>query len=128
MSRRQEGRLAARLRKNPTPAERRLWKALRGRGLLGLKFRRQHPIGPYVVDFYCARARLVVELDGDSHSWNPGYENVRNAYLRQGGYRILRFANSEVSDQELEVLETIAKACGVYPEGKPTPGRNGTTL
>lgn len=116
MVRREEERLAARLRKNPTPAEERLWKTLRGRGLCGLKIRRQHPIGPYVVDFYCAKVRLIVEIDGESHSWNPGYEQARDAFLRQGSYRILRFANAEVGDQELDVLAAIARACGVDPE------------
>ncbi|MEX0787213.1 MAG: DUF559 domain-containing protein [Anaerolineales bacterium] len=119
MIRRQEGRLAARLRKNPTPAEEQLWKTLRGRGLGGLKFRRQHPIGPYVVDFYCAEVRLIVEVDGDSHSWNLGYEKVRDGFLLDRGYRIVRFANSEVLREEEAVLETSAKACGVDPDAEP---------
>jgi very-short-patch-repair endonuclease len=117
---RNEERLAVKLRKNPTPGEAKLWKRLRGRGLCGLKFRRQHPLGPYVVDFYCPKVRLIVEVDGESHSWRPAHEQVRNAFLLDRGYRVVRFANSEVLREEEAVLETIARACGVDPEGEPT--------
>lgn len=68
MLRRDGNRLARRLRRDPTVGETRLWSWLRDRRLAGFKFRRQHPIGRYVVDFYCPQARLVVEIDGDGHS------------------------------------------------------------
>ena len=67
------------LRANPTEPERILWTILRGRNLAGLKFRRQHPIEPYIVDFYCAEASLVIELDGQSHDDRKAYDDQRTA-------------------------------------------------
>ena len=77
--------LARELRRRPTPAEELLWAGLRKRQAKGLKFRRQHPIGPYIVDFYCAALRLVVEIDGGYHRERGEEDAERSAYLRERG-------------------------------------------
>ena len=86
-------------RKTPTPAENLLWqKALRNRQFHGHKFLRQKPIGPYVVDFYCAELKLVIEIDGDSHAEQFDYDVQRTAYLNCLGLRVLRYANRDILD------------------------------
>jgi very-short-patch-repair endonuclease len=85
---------ARRLRRNPTETERVLWGRLRQRRLGGLKFRRQVPMGPYVLDFVCLRHRLVVEADGPFH--DPTQDAVRDAWLKAKGFRVLRFTNAEI--------------------------------
>lgn len=83
------------LRRNATDAEKKLWSLLRDRQLMGWKFRRQVPLGPYIVDFYCADAKLVVEADGGQHAESAGDE-TRTAWLNQNGYRVKRYWNNEV--------------------------------
>jgi very-short-patch-repair endonuclease len=84
-------------RKEPTPAENLLWqKVLRNRQFHGYKFLRQKPIGPYVADFYCAKLNLVIEIDGDTHAEQAGYDEQRTAYLNNIGLRVLRYGNREV--------------------------------
>lgn len=100
-------RLATELRRNQTDAESTIWLALRNRGLAGYKFRRQHPIGPYIVDFYCADARLTIEVDGGQHAENKAYDSRRTEYLERAGYRVIRFWNNEVLKNTEGVLETI---------------------
>ena len=98
------------LRNNPTSPEHRLWQALRGEQL-GAKFRRQHNIGPYVVDFYSADARLVIEVDGDSHYVNstaPQYDTERDAYLASLGLQVVRITNRDVMENLDGVLQHIA--------------------
>jgi len=100
------------LRKEMTPAEKRLWLKLRARQLLGTKWRRQYSIGPYIVDFYCPMARLAVELDGDSH-FGDGAEKrdaQRQAYLEQFDIRVIRFGNHDIHHRLPMVLEAIAEA------------------
>lgn len=97
------------LRANMTDAERRLWQGLRGRQLAGYKFRRQVPIGPYIVDFACLEARLVIEVDGGQHL-GSAEDQARDAWLRSEGYRVLRFWNHEVLQQTTDVLEHIWNA------------------
>ena len=82
------------LRKNPTDAERRLWRHLRRKGLNGLRFRRQAPIGPYIVDFYCEARSLVIEVDGGQHGASA--DAARDAWLVSHGYRVLRFWNNDL--------------------------------
>ncbi|MBN9086850.1 MAG: DUF559 domain-containing protein [Reyranella sp.] len=82
---------AQELRNTATEAEKLLWRHLRGRQLNGFKFRRQHPMGKYVCDFVCLEAGLIVELDGSQHVIDAPYDARRDAYLRQHGYRVLRF-------------------------------------
>jgi very-short-patch-repair endonuclease len=98
------------LREQRTHAELRLWQHLRGHRLQGLKFRRQHPIGPYFVDFYCAEARLVVEVDGSQHIDDAQYDARRTGVLEAHGLRVLRFWNDDVLARTDEVLDAIVAA------------------
>jgi very-short-patch-repair endonuclease len=100
---------ARRLRRDSTDAERRLWAALRSRRLVGYKFRRQHPIGPFIVDFVCTRHRVVVEADGGQHATDPG-DAVRISELQRAGWRILRFWNPDILTNTQGVIEAIASA------------------
>ena len=110
---------AKELRREQTPAEQRLWARLRHKQLHGLKFRRQHPIGRFITDFCCLSERLVVELDGDSHSQQEGYDQERTAWLESRGYRVVRFANRQVERQLDAVLAEIARWCGVEEKAPP---------
>ncbi|TLM93080.1 endonuclease domain-containing protein [Hymenobacter jeollabukensis] len=100
------------LRRNLTPAEATLWKALQGGQLAGRKFRRQHSVGPYILDFYCPSERLVVELDGAGHYNVIGaaHDAVRTAYLNGVGIQVLRFENKLVFGQLEWVLAAILVA------------------
>ena len=100
---------ARELRRKGTDAEHRLWSRLRNKGL-GVKFRRQHPIGPYVVDFFSLEGKLVVELDGGQHNDDDGRhaDQGRTRFLESRGYRILRFWNNEVLQDTDAVLLRIA--------------------
>jgi very-short-patch-repair endonuclease len=99
------------LRQEQTPAEAKLWSLLRSKQLGGLKFRRQHPIGPFIVDFCCTAHRLVIELDGHSHADQEDYDLARTEWLEGRGYRVMRFTNSQVEGQFSAVLEAIVEAC-----------------
>ena len=94
------------IRGAPTDAELRLWRLLRDRRLSGFKFRRQVPVGPYIVDFLCVGAKLIVEADGSQHAESVR-DNVRDAYLANQGWKVLRFWNNEVLQNREGVLETI---------------------
>ncbi len=89
---------ARELRRRMTPPETRLWVCLRGKRLAGLKFRRQHPIGPYVLDFYCPAAKLAVEVDGQSHEHPEriAHDRRRTLWLREHGVRVVRLAAEDV--------------------------------
>ena len=108
------------LRQTLTPAERRLWARLRDRRLNGFKFRRQHPIGRFIVDFCCSGSQVVVEVDGDVHAEQRNYDAERSQWLEKNGYRVLRFTNREVRGQLDAVLETILRVCEDGPS-PPTP-------
>lgn len=95
------------LRQSGTEAEQALWYQLRAGRLQGLRFRRQHPFPPYVVDFYCDALKLVVELDGSQH--NESIDRTRNRFLESRGLRMLRFWDNEVLQQMDAVLETILR-------------------
>jgi very-short-patch-repair endonuclease len=99
------------LRKNQTEAERRLWRELRQRAI-GVRFRRQAPIGPYIVDFVSFERKLVIELDGGQHLENPKDE-IRDAWLTQSGLRVLRFWNNEVLANTEGVMTVILRALGL---------------
>jgi very-short-patch-repair endonuclease len=103
-------RFARTLRKNATAAEKHLWNALRGRRLSGFKFRRQRPFGPYVCDFICLEASIVIELDGSQHVEQSDYDERRDAFIRSYGYRVLRFWNADVVEKTESVVETIFAA------------------
>jgi 2-isopropylmalate synthase len=94
------------MRGAPTDAELRLWRLLRDRRLNGVKFRRQVPVGPYIVDFLCVGAKLIVEADGAQHAESLR-DTVRDAYLTSQGWKVLRFWNNEVLQNRGGVLETI---------------------
>ena len=116
---------AKELRHRPTDAELLLWKRLRNRNIDDAKFRRQQPIGPYVVDFACMERRLVVEVDGGQHADQVERDEARTAYLKSKGYRVLRYWNNEVLGQTESVLEAIhvALAQAAYPSPQPSPAR-----
>lgn len=101
---------ARKLRQTQTDVERRLWSRLRSRSLTGHKFRRQHPIGPYVADFACIERMLIVELDGDQHGEKIEHDQQRTAYLVEQGFFVLRFWNNEINHNLEGVLETILVA------------------
>lgn len=94
------------LRKEETKSEKMLWKELRGKKL-GVKFRRQHPLDKFILDFYAPEIKLGIELDGSPHTENQEYDNTRTEYLNLHGIKILRFWNSEVENNIDIVLEKI---------------------
>lgn len=98
---------AIELRKTPTLAEAKLWARLRGNQLEGISFRRQHAIGPYIVDFCSPRQKLVIELDGSQHMQQAAYDAQRTAFLQSQGYSVLRFWNNEVMNDVESVLRAI---------------------
>jgi very-short-patch-repair endonuclease len=113
---------ARRLRHNQTDAERALWFHLRDRRLNGLKFRRQMPLGSYVVDFCCESVRLIVELDGGQHALRELEDAARTVALEAFGYAVLRFWNNDVLNNIDGVLETIvATANQEPPHPNPLP-------
>lgn len=104
-----------------TGPEKKLWSELRG-NKLGVRFRRQQPVGPYVVDFFCAAHNLVIELDGDSHLTTTERDHDREVYLVQQGYRVMRFANDEVLRDVESVVRTILASIEP-PPSPPSPSR-----
>jgi very-short-patch-repair endonuclease len=100
------------LRARSTWPERIVWSILRAHRLGGLNFRRQHSIGPYVVDFYCHEKRLVVEIDGGSHEERAAEDRERTAYLEQQGLRVYRVTNQDVMSDKDAVAMGIARAAG----------------
>jgi very-short-patch-repair endonuclease len=100
---------ARELRRAQTEVERRVWLRLRNRQLVGVKFRRQVPIGPFIADFAALDRKLVIELDGGQHL-DSASDRARGAYLEKNGYRVLRFWNHEVLDDLEGVLERIRHA------------------
>jgi very-short-patch-repair endonuclease len=108
MSEKRKIGVARALRRRETGVEYRLWQALRGRRAFGLKFRRQHPIGPYVADFACIEARLVVEIDGYWHATRKEKDAKRTAYLRGRGFDVVRFDIESESANIEQLAEAIA--------------------
>lgn len=100
---------------NSTFPEQLLWSKLRSKQLDGIKFRRQHPIEPYIVDFYCATTKLAIELDGRSHDEKLDYDQARTEAIQHQGIRVLRIANDEVLENLDGVLELIAKIAVQVP-------------
>lgn len=94
------------LRNKSTPQEIILWKYLR-RSNLGFKFERQHSIGPYIVDFYCPKKKLIIEIDGSQHLDNKWYDKERTDYLINLGYQVLRFWNDDINRNLIGVLAKI---------------------
>jgi very-short-patch-repair endonuclease len=121
VSERQRGN-ARRLRRQMTDAERKLWYAVRARRFERLAFRRQAPIGPFVVDFFCPVHRLIIELDGGQHATDEGlrYDGERTAWLAANGYRVMRFWNRDVLTNLDGVLSAILEAVDAC-DGAKTP-------
>ncbi len=106
-----------------TDAEVKLWHRLRNRQLANAKFRRQAPIGPYIADFFCADAKLIVEVDGSQHA-ESAHDTKRDAFLQAQGYHVLRFWNGEIFDNLDGVLETLYLALTTKnPHPNPSPSR-----
>ncbi|MFN3167026.1 MAG: endonuclease domain-containing protein [Phycisphaeraceae bacterium] len=110
--------------------ERLLWGRLRRKQVHGGRFRRQHPIDQYVVDFCCTQAMLVIEVDGDSHIGRREYDECRQRWLERQGYRVLRVTNDDILNQVDTVVQAIAQAvrdatCDPHPPPAP-PSREGS--
>ena len=109
------------MRRAPTPAEKALWRILRDRSL-GVKFRRQHPLGRFIVDFCCPSHRLVVELDGKAHEDQAERDAERSEFLRCGGYEVIRFGNAEVLGHPVQTIRRIRHALArLEPRNFPLP-------
>ena len=115
---------ARRLRRKQTDAERKLWSRLRDRKLCDAKFRRQHPIGPFVTDFCCMEIGLVIELDGSQHMQQAQADQHRSRYLEQRGYRVLRFWDNEVLANMDAVVDQIVRVMN-SPHPNPLPVAEG---
>ena len=103
---------ARRLRRDASDAERKFWLAVRNRQQGGLKFRRQASIGPYIADFACIEAKLIVELDGSQHADAVECDARRTRYLESQGYRVVRFSNYDVLTNFEAAIETILEVAG----------------
>ena len=111
------------LRTHQTEAEQRLWYHLRAHRFMDLKFKRQKPMGRYIVDFVCVERQLIIELDGGQHAEQVKYDQHRDLWLRKQGYTILRFWNNEVMQQLEGVLEKIRLTLALSPDPSPINGR-----
>lgn len=98
------------LRKELTPAERKLWSVLRGNKLNGVSFRRQHAIGNYIVDFVSIKKKLIIELDGSQHLKQTEYDEERTRYLESQGYKVIRFWNNQIEKEINGVIQAIELA------------------
>lgn len=118
------------LRRNLTPAEAMLWRALKGRGAGGWKFRRQQGIGPFILDFYCPELRLCVELDGSVHDYSYEYDEQRTKFLNAQGICVIRFRNEQVFGCYDGVVAEIVRICkelaAEIEVTDPTPGPSPT--
>ena len=111
---------ASALRKGSTDAERLLWSRVRRKRLGGATFRRQHPIGWYIVDLVCYKARLIVEIDGGQHSLQIERDTERTSYLQSRGFEVVRFWNNEVL-QQIDVVVEVIREIVVERLGTPSP-------
>lgn len=113
------------LRRNLTPAEQKLWAVLRLKQIEGYRFRRQTPMGMYIVDFYCPAVKLIVEIDGGSHADREIMDQDRTNWLNSQGYRVIRFTNYEVMHNLNDVVREIVEVCReqerVLPPSRPSP-------
>lgn len=107
------------LRKKSTDTENLLWRHLRAKQMEGLKFRRQEAIGKYIVDFACYEKRIVIEVDGGQHSMMENEDNTRDQWLKDEGFKVLRFWNNEVLTNIEGILEVIRGTCLDHPPLAP---------
>ncbi|MEE2567450.1 endonuclease domain-containing protein [Hyphobacterium marinum] len=112
---------ARQLRRTPTDAETRLWRYLKNRNLEGWKFRRQAPIGPYVADFFCPDAKLIIEADGGQHALEVARDARRTRWLESEGYRVIRFWNNDILSNTDGVLTVILEALSATPHPNALP-------
>lgn len=113
--------LARAFRKRLVPAEGMLWKVLRNRAVGGFKFRRQHPIGPYLADFACVECKVVVEVDGETHLRRQAQDETRTAYLVAEGWQVQRFCNPEIYEDLESVKESIYDLCAARRQRLSSP-------
>jgi very-short-patch-repair endonuclease len=107
--------LTREMRKAPTPAEDALWQQLRRKARWGVRFRRQHPIDRFIVEFYCAEAGLVIEVDGEIHQYTQAEDALRTEFLESLGLRVIRFDNGDALTQ----IEGVVEAIGEVVEASP---------
>lgn len=108
------------MRANPTKAEALLWAELRKRHLAGNRFLRQRIFGPFIVDFYCAEANLIIEIDGPIHEFQTEYDKERTEYLENLGKKVIRFGNNEIQNNLEGILSTIERHCYLDSQSKET--------
>ena len=118
------------LRKNMTPQERKLWYIIKNRQFNGYRFRRQFPLGQYIVDFICREKKIIIEIDGGQHNEikNIQYDNERTEYLISEGYKVLRFWNNDIDKNIGGVYEKLKEAFeigGNITPPQPSPSREG---
>ncbi|MGL6160311.1 endonuclease domain-containing protein [Microbulbifer sp.] len=112
------------LRSNATDAEQKLWYHLRAHRFMGLKFKRQKPIGHYIVDFACMNPKLIIKLDGDQHLDQGNYDHRRDSWLRDQGFEVLRFWNNQALSETSAVLEMIRqRVLALSPNPSPASGK-----
>jgi very-short-patch-repair endonuclease len=116
------GTRARKLMKNLTDAEQELWRHIRNRQLFGCKFRRQAPIGKYIVDFVCFEKRLIIELDGGQHAVHQNYDHCRSEWLQSQGFKVIRFWNHDILKQVEAVKEIIVRSLNTPHPGLPPQG------
>jgi very-short-patch-repair endonuclease len=107
-----------------TESEKKLWTRIRGRKINGIYFRRQHPYGIYILDFFCFEASLVIEVDGLIHLSRREYDLDRTKYLESSGLKIIRFTNTDIESRIDWVLEIIQEAVDPFPLGGNKKGGN----
>ena len=122
---REPTRRSRELRNNATPAERKLWKYLRNRQILGVRFNRQVPIGPFICDFAARTAKVIIELDGGQHAIQTAEDERRTRVLETRGYLVLRFWNNDVLENIEGVLTVIQAALRDRPSPHPSREREG---
>jgi len=108
------------LRKNQTPAEKALWEVVRNKQLGGFKFRRQHIMDVFIVDFVCLKAKLIIEVDGKTHDFQKEYDEARTQYFNEFEFQVIRFTNEEVLNNIEKVEEKII---AVLTSPNPSEGR-----
>ena len=114
-------RLARNLRRNQTDAELGLWRVLRSSQIEGAKFKRQFPVGPYIVDFVCFEARLVVEVDGSQHALHENEDAIRTEFLESKGLSVIRFTNIDVLTNMEGVVSAIVELFAAQRRHSPSP-------
>jgi len=121
-------RKARQLRKNATDAESKIWKMLRNRHFSSFKFRRQEPLGRYIVDFVCYEKKIVVETDGGQHCERKGYDEKRTGWLNNKGFKVLRFWNNDVMKDFAAVKQVIWENLKSVPSPESSPTRGEETI